>query len=290
MAVATTATIKTQLVAGSYADDTLDTNNIFDYIQYDGRRKYPSCDIETHQPESTIETKKSTDTTVGFKIRYYQRNLGERGDEVAAQKAVEGVILTQMERMVLQDHKIVFESKQWTREQINRTPNHPSYLVSTLTIVIRQINATTAVADGTLKFVKVGSTVDSAPASDYTYTNVYDVDFTTGYRDVEMKYTGSNIPFHFAGDLNSRFIANIHVKTADMGTTGEKVNNMDKLTSLGEHPRFKFEYVNETDNEGTITNTFTCLVESSNFVYRTGDAVVFRVIAKLITDVTVVMS
>jgi len=290
MAQATASTIKTQLEAGSFPADTLSADNIFDYEQYEGRRRYPSCEIMTVQPESTNETKKSTDVTIGYEIRYYTRNLGIRTDEVASQKSVEDVIMTQMESMTLQDHKVTFESKVWSRNQINKSPSHPAYTISILRITVRQITTTTATADGTLTFVLIGSTVDSAPGANSTYTNIFDVDLQGGYRTIEEGYTGSNIPKHFAGHIQGRFIASIMVKTADMGTTGDKVNNMDKLTTLGEKPKYKFIYTNKTSNSGIITSTFTCEVESTNIRYTTNDGVIFRLIAKLITDIAVVIT
>lgn len=290
MAQATAASIKTQLEAGSYPEDTLTADNIYDFEQYQNRRKYPSCEVVTVQPESTTETKARTETTVGYEIRYYTRNLGIRTDEVATQKSVEDVILAQMESMVLQDHKITFESKQWTRQQVQRSGSHPAYLVSTLRITVRQIIATTATADGVLKFKLVGSTVDSAPASDYTYTNVFDVDFMTGYRDTDEGYVGSNVPLHFAGDIQGRFIANIMVKAADFGSTGDKVNQMDKLNSNGEKNTYKFEYTNKTADNSTIINSFSCEVENVQALYNTNNGVVFRIIARLISDVTVTIT
>ncbi|GAG17557.1 unnamed protein product, partial [marine sediment metagenome] len=255
-------TIKTQLEAGTYPDDTLSSDNIFDYAQYEGRRRYPSCEIETVQPESTNETKKSTETTVAFEIRYFVRNLGIRTDEIASQKLVEDVIMAQMESMTLQDHKVVFESKTWKREQVNKAPSHPAYTVSILRVTIRQVTTTTATADGTLKFILAGSTVDSAPAGDYTYTNVFNVDLKVGYRDIEEGHVGTNLIKHFAGHITGNFIASIMVKSGDLGTTGDKLNKMPKLTTLGEKPVYQFEYANLTSDSSTITNTFDCEVDS----------------------------
>ena len=109
MAVATAATIQAHLLGGTYPEGTLDANNIFDYEQYTTRRRYPSCEVITTQPESTVETKKSTDTTIAFEINYYDKNLGLRTDDVSTQREVENVIRARMETMVLQDYKVVFE-------------------------------------------------------------------------------------------------------------------------------------------------------------------------------------
>jgi len=287
MAVATAATIQAHLIGGTYPEGTLDANNIFDYAQYTTRRRYPSCEVITTQPESTIETKKSTDTTIAFEINYYDKNLGLRTDDVSTQREVENVIRARMETMVLQDYKVVLESKTWSRQSVQRDGSHPAYLVSTLKITVRQVNVTVMPVDGVLKFVKVGSTVDNAPGADYTYTNVFDVDLQSGYRDIEEGHTGSNIPKHFAGHIQGRFICNIMVKNADLGTTGDKLNKMPLLRSNGEKSEIKFEYTDKTADEVTITNTFTAEPESVQMLYKTNDAVVFRLIARLITDIIV---
>ena len=210
MAVATAATIQAHLLGGTYPEGTLDANNIFDYEQYTTRRRYPSCEVITTQPESTVETKKSTDTTIAFEINYYDKNLGLRTDDVSTQREVENVIRARMETMVLQDYKVVLESKTWSRQSVQRDGSHPAYLVSTLKITVRQVNVTVMPVDGVLKFIDNGSTVpDNQPTQDYIYTNVFDVDLQSGYRDIEEGYTGSNIPRHFAGHIQGRFICNI---------------------------------------------------------------------------------
>jgi hypothetical protein len=287
MAVATAATIQAHLIGGTYPEGTLNANNIFDYEQYTTRRRYPSCEVITTQPESTVETKKSTDTTIAFEINYYDKNLGLRTDDVSTQREVENVIRARMETMVLQDYKVVLESKTWSRQSVQRDGSHPAYLVSTLKITVRQVNVTVMPVDGVLKFVKVGSTVDDAPGADYTYTNVFDVDLQSGYRDIEEGHTGSHIPLHYAGHIQGRFICNIMVKNADLGTTGDKLNKMPLLRSNGEKSEIKFEYTDKTADEVTITNTFTAEPESVQMMYKTSDAVVFRLIARLITDIIV---
>ena len=287
MAVATAATIQAHLIGATYPEGTLDANNIFDYEQYTTRRRYPSCEVLTTQPESTVETKRSTDTTIAFEINYFDKNLGLRTDDVSTQREVENVIMARMETMVLQDYKVVFESKSWTRQSVQRDGSHPAYLVSTLKITVKQVNVTVMPVDGVLQFKVTGSTVDNAPSVDYTYTNVFDVDLQSGYRDIEEGYTGSNIPKHFAGHIQGRFICNIMVKNADLGSTGDKLNKMPLLTTNGERPSIKFVYTNKTADEVAITNTFTAEPESVQMLYKTNDAVVFRLIARLITDIIV---
>ena len=290
MAVATAASIKTQVLAGTYPENTLNDDNVFDYAQFVTRRRYPSCEIVTTQPQSTIETKKSTEKIVAFEISYYDKNLGLRTDDVATQKSVEDIILAQMEAMVLQDYKVTFESKTWSRNSFQRDGGHPAYMVSTLKITVRQVNVTTMTPDGVLKFDLSESTVDGAPVADYIYTNVFDVDLQSGYRDIEEGHTGSNIPVHYAGHIQGRFVCSIMVKAADLGTTGDKLNKMPLLRTNGEKPEIAFIYTNKTADSSTITNTFTADPESVQALYRTTDGVVFRLIARLISDIAVTIT
>ena len=293
MAVKTADDIKTQILTGTYPENTINNDNVFDYEQYDKRRRYPSCEVWTTQPESTQETKKTTETIVGFEIRYYVKNLGIRSSQITSQKDVEAEISRVISLMTLQDHKVVFESKIWARQQVGKFGvDFPSYIVSVLKISVRQITPSTATADGVLKFIKTGSNVDNAPASDYTYTEVFDVDITSGYKSIPENYAGSHVPVHFAGNFTGRLICNIPIKTADLGSTGDKLNQLIRLRSVGEAPDLKFEYSNKTGGESpdTITETFIVKPESLQRLYRYQDTVVYRFTATISTPSVITTS
>ena len=293
MAVATAESIKTQILAGTYPENTIETGNVFDYVQYEKRRLYPSCEIVTIQPESTVETKKTTETTVGFEIRYFIKNLGIRSDSILTQKSEEDEIRSQIEAMTLQDHKVVFESKLWQREQVGKFgADFPPYMVSSLKITVRQIIPSTATADGVLKFDVSESDVDNAPSGDYTYTEVFDVDLSEGYKSIPEKHTGSNLPLRYAGDFSGTLICNIPVKAADLGTTGDKLNKLITLRTTGEHTDVTFIYTNKTGGESpsTITETFTVKPDTLQRLYRYQDTVVYRLTATVTTPSTVTVS
>ena len=290
MAVATAESIKTQILAGTYPAGTIEDGNVFDYVQYEKRRRYPSCEITTVQPESTTQTKKSTETSVTFEIKYFVKNLGLRSDSITTQKSVEDVIRTQIEAMTLQDHKVVLESKIWQREQIGKFgADFPPYMVSTLRVAVRQVTPSTAVADGVLMFKKIGSTWAGDEPSDYTYTEVFDVDISEGYRDIPEKYTGSNVPLHYAGDFIGNLICNIPVKATDLGATGDKLNQLIRLRTTGEKPEVKFQYTNKTGDTppNTITETFIVEPDTIQRLYRYQDTVVYRLTATITSPSTI---
>ena len=293
MAVATAESIKTQILTGTYPSNTIEAGNVFDYIQYEKRRMYPSCEVVTVQPQSTVETKKTTEVVVGFEIRYFIKNLGIRSDSILTQKAVEDEISSKIESMTLQDHKVVFESKIWQREQVGKFgADFPPYMVSTLKISVRQIIPSTATADGVLKFDVSESNVDSAPLADYTYTEVFDVDLSEGYRDIPEKYTGSSVPLHYAGDFVGTLICNIPVKAADLGSTGDKLNKLITLRTTGEKPDVTFIYTNKTGgaSPSTITETFTVKPDTLQRLYRYQDTVVYRLTATITTPSAITVS
>ena len=293
MAVATAESIKTQILTGTYPSNTIETGNVFDYIQYEKRRMYPSCEVVTVQPQSTVETKKTTEVVVGFEIRYFIKNLGIRSDSILTQKAVEDEILSKIESMTLQDHKVVFESKIWQREQVGKFgADFPPYMVSTLKISVRQIIPSTATADGVLKFDLSESDVDSPPSGDYTYTEVFDVDLSEGYKSIPEKHAGSNFPLRYAGDFGGTLICNIPVKAADLGTTGDKLNKLITLRTTGEHPDVTFIYTNKTGGEAPckITETFTVKPDTLQRLYRYQDTVVYRLTATITTPSVITVS
>jgi len=293
MAVATAATIKTQLDGGSYPDDTLTSDLIFDYQQFEKRRRYPSCEIVTIQPESREETKDSTFFTSAYEIRYYTKRLGAGTDEVSTTKLVEDEIIARIELIVLQDHKITFESKIWSRKTEQRSRTHPAFITSILKVLVRQITPTTAIRDGILKFILSGSTVQNPPAGDFTYTSAVNVDIQHGYRDIVEPVTQDFDSIHFTGDLTGRFICEIIVKAVDMGTTGEKVNKLGTIDANGNRPLLQFEYTNKTGDDptaSTITETINLLPESIQRIYRTKDTVVFRLIANIINEPTITVT
>jgi hypothetical protein len=293
MAVATAESIKTQILTGTYPSNTIEAGNVFDYVQYEKRRMYPSCEVVTVQPESTVETKKTTEIVVGFEIRYFIKNLGIRSDSILTQKAVEDEISSKIESMTLQDHKVVFESKIWQREQVGTFgANFPPYMVSTLKISVRQIIPSTATADGVLKFDVSESNVDSPPLADYTYTEVFDVDLSEGYRDIPEKYTGSSVPLHYAGDFVGTLICNIPVKAADLGSTGDKLNKLITLRTTGEKPDVTFIYTNKTGgaSPSTITETFTVEPDTLQRLYRYQDTVVYRLTATVTNPSAITVS
>ena len=83
---------------------------------------------------------------------------------------------------------------------------------------------------------------------------------------------------------NGRFIANLHVKAADIGSTGDKINQLKTLRANGFKPEVVFIYTNKDSTSPspvTITETFDVDIQEINRLYSHIDLVRYRIIAKL---------
>jgi len=76
------------------------------------------------------------------------------------------------------------------------------------------------------------------------------------------------------------------VKAADLGTTGEKLNQLKELRTVGEKPLVQLIFTDKTGDDpagSTITETLTIVPDSIQRLYRTRDTVIYRLIATIIT-------
>ena len=287
MAVATAATIQAHLIGGTYPEGTLDANNIFDYAQYTTRRRYPSCEVLTTQPESTVETKRSTDTTIAFEINYFDKNLGLRTDDVSTQRSVENVIMARMETMVLQDHKIVMESKSWTRQSVQRDGSHPAYLVSTLKILVREITKSSLTLDGVLAIQEIDG-VSAAITFD-----CFDTTIDEGFRQISEQVADNPslklVGVHYPGGFSGTFMTNIVVKAADIGSATQDLNQLIALNGNGFQKEIKLQYTDKTNITvpDTITEVVYINATSLQRLYRFNDNTVFRLLGQLTKPSTI---
>lgn len=283
------STLKTIILTGTYPESTITVDNVYDYEQVRLRRRYPSCEVVMVQPESTEETQKSTNKTLGFEIRYYSKILAQATDEVATQKTVEDTILSLMESAVLEDPNIVLESKNWDRQFVQREGAFPPHIRSTLKITIRNIILSTAPSNALLTFDYANSTVATNPGSNYQYTEVYDASIIYGYNSIEEVVTtntlGDGIPIRFRGKFRGKAIFNIYVKQGDFGTTGDKLNQLNTLLSGGEKPEigliFQAYDATSPNPRRSINTVFRVDIDEVQQIANFNDNVVFRVIGSL---------
>ena len=290
MATPTPASIKALLDTGTYPENTISSGNIYDFIR--PRKLYPSIEIEMSKPEGKSETQEKTQRGYTFLIHLYYKQLGTGTDEIGKITQIEDQIVILLDTATLGDHKVVNEIFDWTREQPDR--KHPFFYMSTLKLIISRVTETTTlIPDGVLKFQVSGSQIENPPIADHTYMNVYDVEISEGFRDIEEMVTsnpdGSHIPVHFASRFAGRFIGNFHLDSADIGTTGEKLNNLKNILANGEKPNSIFIYTNKDSNTppSIISETINMHIDEITRMYSTNDLTKYRILGKLTKPSTI---
>jgi len=287
------AYIQTLLIAGDFPDNTLDEFNIFRREQPQTRRRYPSCEI-IYTPEGQNKDRKQTDKTLGFEIRYYDKIVGGRDEQNDILKLVEDEITEIIDAAILEDPNIVMQTEQWVRNHVQRDESHPEYNVSILKLFVKTKIEAGSLNDAILVFSKSASTVNSAPASDYTYTECFDTEVSEGYRTHEEQVTknpddGQGVPLRYRGGFNGRFLTHIAVKSTDIGSTGDKVNQFKTLLSTNEKPTIGLILTNNTNDSPTIVqiqHAISLDVEKVEYAYTYQDLVVFRVFGWVIKPTT----
>lgn len=278
----TPTTIQAILVAGSWPDNTLNTYNIFDTEQPKTRRRYPSCEI-IYVPEGHLEDRKQTDKTMGFEIRYYDKIVGGRSQQIQVLKSVEDEImaLVDVSTTILEDPNILVQTFQWTREHVQRDETHPEYNVSILKIFIKSRLEAGQINDAIMN-LSVPTGTNSNPSQ------IFDTEVYEGFRTTEEAVTkhedGPGIPLRYRGNFQSTFITHIHVLKSDIGTTGDKANQLNTLDAFGEKQLITVTLTQNTDDsptKHTISWPFIVEVDRVEYAFTWNDIVVFRVYGHL---------
>lgn len=275
------------LIAGTYPDNTLNQYNIFTYEQPVHRRSYPSCEI-IYVPEGQLQDRKQTDKTLGFEIRYYDKIVGGRSQQIDVLKQVEDVIMSLIQGLKLEDPNLMTQTFQMGRQHVQRDEDHPEYNLSTIKINIKTRTQSGVINDAILTWLTT-STVLNNPGSNYQYTEVFDTEIMEGYRSTEELVTVSpiapGVPIRYRGGYFSRFLTHIPVKTTDVGSTGDKVNQLQTLLANGEKQQINFLFVKNTDdspNQHTISHSVTIEIDRIEYAYPYNDFTIFRVYGFLI--------
>jgi len=105
----------------------------------------------------------------------------------------------------------------------------------------------------------------SLPASDYQYTEIFNISATSGFRDFEVFVTddtdGVGIPWHYSGGFNGVVTFQSYMKSSDLGTQGHKVNTIWQKLANGEQPKIVMlrTFTNEAGETLTISQKMILL-------------------------------
>lgn len=287
----TTDTILNALKAGTYTLETLTTDKFFKTQQPEKRRRFPSVELLEVKPQSSVDTDEKRDFTRQFDVKIFLRFIGGQAggqsNEIDSLETLETELLTVIESTTLGEHKLVTESKEWNREYKNNAI--PPHIISTLRIVLRQVTPISETPDGVLIFRLSGSIGDSLPASDYIYTQAFNSDVDEGYNHIEEYSNRDANPKNYTGGFRGSFITHIKVKSADFGSTTDKLNQISRPQVNGQLPTVVFRYTNktgQTPTPNTLQKDLILSVTNITELYRTQDNVVFRLLCRLLQPST----
>lgn len=279
--------ILTELSQATYTLTSLVPTRFFKTKLPDGRRRFPSVEL-LETPIGNTATQEGTDFVRSFDIRLF---LGLRGGSTSGQKStisdletLEKEIIAVIEGIKLLDHKLIIDERSWNREYFNNKPR--PYVLSILTVKARQITGVLQAPDGILIYdVGASESIGNAPAANYQYSQVFNTQIISGYGDTDEFVNSDYNPRRFTEGFFGSLITNVHVESADLGVTDEKLNNLKKLKTNGEKPTVAFIYTDkaeDTPDTVDIQRAIKVTIDDIKEMYRAKNGTTFTITAKLL--------
>ena len=180
--------------------------------------------------------------------------------------------------------------------------NHPkedAYLIRTLTLTLtRIVSKSTDVFDSFKRGVFIdlsgSSNMDSAPGADYDYTEVYNIEKSEGFRDVELDVTsnpdGVGVPLFYAGRFSGTLVMHSKMRDNDIGSSADKINSIYMRQTNGEKIEAAIVRTYTNNASQTLTITTVVRVQEVRIVEPQTNLLEWQILAKVIKPSTMVIS
>lgn len=163
-----------------------------------------------------------------------------------------------------------------------------------LTITLtRIVSRTTNVFDSFQRgiiFDDSASQGDNKPGADYSYTEVFNVEAFEGFSDkslqVQAHPDGVGVPLLYSGAFGGTIIMSSYFKDTDVGTTTDKINQIYKRQSNGEHPEVVLVRTYTNAAGQTLTKTSTVRILEIKDPEPTSNILEWQMIGKIIKPST----
>lgn len=180
-------------------------------------------------------------------------------------------------------------------DDINNAKSDP-YIVRILTLrLTRIISRSNDVFDSLNRgifFIKNSSSnMDNPPLVDFDYMEVFDIEHTEGFNDVELDVTenpdGVGIPIYYAGKFSGILVMNCYINDSHFGSTSDKIDQIYRRQNNGEKIEVELLRTYTNNNSKTI-NIFTAIrVQSVKIIEPKTNLMAFQILAKVIKPSTV---
>lgn len=173
-------------------------------------------------------------------------------------------------------------------------------LIRTLTLTLTKIrSALTTVYKGyggVLVFDTSASEGDNKPASDYTYTEAYDVQIEEGFAQIKENIVqnpdGKGVPVFYRGSYSGYLQCNIYAKKEDIGSQTNHLNTIFKQLNNGEIATIALlmQTTNTESTPSTMTDAVFFKPTSFRRVYDLENLVVFTLRGELVKPSTLTIA
>jgi len=266
-----------------------------------------AIEVNKETPKVAIHnTEFFTEETDEFKIKVVHKLSGTSKADIDAVEADVEDMEQEIERIIKltynpQSGVGVFWSSdlRWTdADELNHAKMDP-YIVRVLMLrLTRIIGRATDMFDsfqrGAFFDLSASANMDTPPLADFTYTQVYDIENSEGFRDIELDVTsnpdGVGIPLYYAGRFSGILVMKAYLDDNVIGTTADKINQMDKRQADGE--KIEAAIVRTYTNRASQTVTFTTIirVQNTRIVEGMTGLMTWEILAKILKPTTMVIT
>lgn len=295
------------------AEGTASANSILRPVKFFARdqidEKIESKAVEVHKVTPTptgLDNEFFTEESDIFKIRIVYKLSGTSKTDI---DDVEGKV-EDMEQEINRIIKLTYNPQSgigvfWSSDfvwkdvdEFNHAKNDP-YIIRELTLTLKRlVSRSTSVFDsfqrGAFFDLSESDNMDSAPAADFSYTEVFDISKTEGFRNTELDVTrnpeGVGIPLYYSGRFGGTMIMHSYLKAEEIGSTDDKMNQIYKRKTNGEHVEAAIVRTYTNNNSQTVTMTSYIRVETIDISEGTTEFLQWILTAKIIKPTTIVIS
>lgn len=145
---------------------------------------------------------------------------------------------------------------------------------------------------GVLIFDVSASQGNNLPASDYIYTEAYNIQSVYGIPQIAEPITGTKIPVYFTGIFEGRFNCDMYLKSSDIGNGTHQINNIGNVLANGETAEVVLlqQYNNTESSSKQVTVTTKLKIISSNLVGNVEQLLQFSMVGEIIEYPTLVVA
>ncbi len=175
-------------------------------------------------------------------------------------------------------------------DDINNVKSDP-YIVRILTlrltrIISRNNDVFDSLKRGVFFDLSSSSNMDNPPGANFDYLEVFDIEDTEGFRDVEVDVTenpdGLGIPIYFAGAFSGILVMNCYLIDSHFGNTSDKINQLYRRQNNGEKIEASIVRSYTNNNSKTLFITSFIRVQSVRIVEPKTNLMTFQILAKII--------